>query len=334
MASSHSRAAVVKAFSGNAVVTVVKTAAWLLSGSGAMLSETIHSLVDTLNQGLLLIGQSRAVREPTERHPYGFGIEANFWGLLAAIGILVFGGGLSIQHGLHALEHPTMPTQIPWVLAVLGVSFVIEFWILVTVVRAMAHDRGDRTWRDHLSRQPPGTMTVLLEDLAAVSGILVAAGVIWLCQLTGNGVYDAVGQLLIGGMLVLVGVVLVWRSRGMLIGQAIPGDELRKIRIFLEDQDGVARVTNLKTRQLGSHQFRLKAEVVFRGGHLAERFIAEVAGTLAEASEDGERNAVLGRYADRLFEEQAKYVDRLEDEIREAFPGATYIDIEPHLRDF
>ncbi|MCA9641082.1 MAG: cation transporter, partial [Myxococcales bacterium] len=118
MAHSNSRAAVVRAILGNALVTLAKAAAWLVTGSGAMLAETFHSLVDTLNQGLLLIGQKRSLLAPTRRHPFGFGPEASFWGLLAAIGILVFGGGLSIQHGLHGLVHPEVPRNLEWALGV------------------------------------------------------------------------------------------------------------------------------------------------------------------------------------------------------------------------
>lgn len=331
MAHSDSRAAIVRAIAANAFITVGKAGAWLVTGSGAMLAETIHSFVDTLNQGLLLIGERRSLLEPTERHPFGFGPEASFWGLLAAIGILVFGGGLAIQHGLHALSNPEVPENLIWAIGVLGAATLLEGGVLLSVLRDLARSRGKTSWREHLAVQPPGITTVLMEDFAAVLGSLVAMGAIAACHFTGDGIYDAIAQLVIGGMLALVGLLLIWRNRGMLIGQAIPEAKLTHLRVFLEDLDGIERVTNLKTRQLSAHTFTLKAEVVFNGGELAGRLIPKFRDRFGELSEHPEQ---LGRFADQLMHEQAKLVDRYQEEIREHFPGATYIALEPHLRDF
>lgn len=329
MAHSDSRAAVIKAIAGNGLVTLAKGAAWLITGSGAMLAETIHSLVDTLNQGLLLIGQKRSLRKPTERHPFGFGSEASFWGLLAAIGILIFGGGISIQHGMHSLAHPELPSNLYWALGVLALSTLIELAVLFSIVKALAKSRGRKTWRAHISAQGPGVMTVLLEDLAAVLGCVLAAIALIICHLTQDGIWDAIAQLVIGTMLTVVGLYLVWRNRGMLIGQAIRPAELMRLRIFLEDLDGIDRVTNLKTRQLSANTFVVKAEVVFSGGEIAQRLIGELKDGVHGSSAEN-----LGRFADRLMIEQAKLVDHFEDEIREHFPGALHIALEPHLRDF
>lgn len=331
MAHSDSRSAIVLAIAANAFITVGKAGAWLVTGSGAMLAETIHSFVDTLNQGLLLIGERRSLLAPTPRHPFGFGPEASFWGLLAAIGILVFGGGLSIQHGVHALGHPEVPENLIWALGVLGVSTIIEGAVFLSVLRGVARSRGQATWKAHLAVQPPGIVTVLLEDLAAVLGCIVALIALAACHYTGNGIYDAIAQLVIGGMLTLVGLHLVWRNRGMLVGQAIPDSQLTLLRTFLEDLDGIERVTNLKTRQLSAHTFTVKVEVVFNGGELAQRLIPEFKERFDESDNRPEQ---LGRFADKLMLIQAQIVDRYEDEIRAEFPGATHIALEPHLRDF
>ena len=334
MADPSSRAAIVRAIAGNAFVTLAKTAAWLVTGSGAMLAESIHSLVDTLNQGLLLIGHRRSLLAPTRRHPYGFGPEASFFGLLAAIGILVFGGGLSIQHGLHGLEHPELPDHIGLALGVLAFSTIVEAWVLWTVFRDLKRTRGKRTWGRHLRAQASGTMTVLLEDAAAVLGCLIAAAALLVCRATGDGVYDAIAQLVIGIMLAAVGLFLIWRNRGMLIGQSVPEEELGPIRTFLEDLHGIDRITNLKTRQLGAHKFTLKAEVVFSGGELAQRLMRNHIDAVRAAESTSQAAEALGRFADRLMEEQAIYVDKIERDIRIAFPKVVDIDLEPHLRDF
>jgi zinc transporter 9 len=333
MADVHAKSAVIKAIVGNAFVTMTKAIAAVFSGSGAMYAETIHSLVDTLNQGLLLIGVKRSSRAATGRHPYGFGPEAAFWGLLAAIGILAFGGGLSIQHGIHSLEHPQVPEQIGLVFAVLAVATVIEGLVLASVLRSVARTRGDDRWSEHLKVQSPGTITVILEDAAAVLGCLIAALAVGLCVATGDGIYDAVAQLFIGAMLAAVGVYLIWRNRGALIGQSLPEKKLMKLRIFLEDIDGIDRIHDLKTRQLTAHTFSMKAEVVFSGGELAQRLMHLYVEKVQAATDEDESAEVLGRFAEALIQEQAKHVDRMELEILDKFPGAVHIDLEPHLRD-
>ena len=148
--SQHSKSAIVMAIVGNAVVTLAKGISALVSGSGTMVAETIHSLVDTLNQGLLLIGHQRSLLPPTRRHPYGYGPEANFWGLLAATGILIFGGGLAVQHGIHGILHPVMPDHLGWALGVLLVSALIEVAVLITVLRQVGREREGQPWGRHL----------------------------------------------------------------------------------------------------------------------------------------------------------------------------------------
>ncbi len=131
-------------------------------------------------------------------------------------------------------------------------------------------------------------------------------------------------------MLAAVGLHLVWRNRGMLGGQALRKKKLTRLQVFLEDLDGIDRVTNLKTRQLSAHTFSLKAELIFSGGMLAQRLIPEFKDRFNDPAHNAEQ---LGRFADELMFEQAKLVDRLEDKIREQFPGAVHIALEPHLRD-
>jgi len=333
MAADHSKSAIMKAIVGNAFITVVKFIAWAVSGSGSMLSETIHSLVDTLNQGLLLIGDTRSLMKPTPKHPFGFGMEANYWGLLAAMGILAFGGGLSIEHGIASLSDSHMATHLEWALGVLVLSVLVEGWVLVSVLKNVASTRGDSGWWRHLKNQSSGTMTVLLEDLAAVVGCVVAGIAIGLCVVTGEPVYDAIGQIVIGGILVSVGMVLLWRGRSMLIGESISSDKMRTVRIFMEDQEGIDRVTNLKTRQLSPYSFSLKAEIVFSGGFLASRLMEEYGDLFTACDDPRETRALVGRYSDELFDLQAIRIDQIEAELREAFPGVMYIDLEPHLRE-
>lgn len=333
MAHSTSKTAIVLAITGNAIVTVTKAIAWLVSGSGSMFSETMHSVADTLNQCMLLVGHRRSVLPPTIDYPYGFGPEANFWGLLAAIGILVIGGGLSLFHGIESLSHPAVPTNLPLVFAVLAIAFAVELLILVKIVQDLRPTKGERSWIDHIKAQGPGVVTVFFEDTAALMGAVLAAIAIGLCAITGDGIWDAVGQLVIGTMLVVVAVWLMHRNRGFLIGQSLPSERVHQIRMFLERIEGVDRITALKTRQLSAVTYTLKAELVFSGGYLAGKVLSDYLEPMAAADTHGEVAELLGRYSDRLMEVQALHVDWIEQHIQESFPGAVYIDLEPHLRD-
>jgi zinc transporter 9 len=332
MAASGSKGTIVLAIGGNAVITLGKAVAALLSGSGVMWAETVHSAVDTLNQGLLLVGHERSLRAPTRKYPYGFAIEANFWGLLAAIGILFLGGGMAIYHGLHSLIDPHVPDHIGWLLGVLGFAAAVDGWVLMKVATQLVRTRGARTWRKHFRRQSASTVTVLLEDAAAVLGCIIAALAVGLCAHLQSGMPDAIAQLAIGAMLALVGLYLIYRNWTVLIGQALPKDEVDRLRIFLADLDGIERVVNVVTRRLAPHAFTLAAEVEFSGGELAGRLIREHGPRVLTAEDDAAAAEVLGRFADQLFVQQARLVDRLEAEIVEAFPEAVYISLEPDLR--
>ncbi len=330
MANPNSKAAVIMAISGNAVITVAKGTAAFFSGSGAMLAECIHSAVDTLNQCLLLIGHQRSLSKPTARFPYGFGPEASFWGLLAAIGVLIFGGALTIQHGIHALSHPEVPGHFWLSVGVLTFAALLEAWITWAVLMALKPTKGDKGWWEHIKTQDPGTITVVLEDSAAVIGCLLALTAIILCHATGDGIYDAIAQLFIGTMLALVGLYLIWKNRGLLIGQAIAKEKVDAIQQFIADFDCVDQVVNVKSRQLSAHHYRIKAEIVLSGGEIAEGTIPKYAQRVIDAQDEAAANEILGRYANALFIEQAKYIDKIEQEVRERFPGAVFIDLEPH----
>jgi cation diffusion facilitator family transporter len=338
MAGNDSKSAVILAIAGNAIITVGKGTAAVLSGSGALIAETVHSFVDTLNQCLLLVGYNRSRLAPTRKHPFGYGIEANFWGLLAAIGILVFGGGISTWHGIEALlhshEHDASDiVKFLWVLVgVLIFSALVESYVLYSVIRGLAKTRGDKSWVSHVRSQPSETVTVLFEDAAAVLGCVIAFAAVMLCYITNNAIYDAIAQLIIGAMLTLVGLYLIVVNRGMLVGQAVNDKLHNKIFQHLMDLEGIDRVTSLRTRQISAHHFAMKAEIVFSGGELAGPLMREQLEFAAKAETDQEHAEMLGRYADALFIQQARYVDTLEERIRDEFPNAVYIDLEPHLR--
>lgn len=326
--------AVVRALAGNAIITIAKFLAASVSGSGALRAEAVHSLVDTVNQGFLWIGDRASARQPSERFQYGYGAEANFWGLLAAIGVLLFGGVQTLRHGLTSFAHPHVPSDPWWVFSVLGFAVLVELWVLLSVLGSLARTRGQRSWVSHLRCAGPGTLAVILEDSAAVLGSLLAAVAVALSIVTQDGRWDSGCQLIIGGMLVGVALFLILRNRASLLGEAIAPETQRELHAFLEDFPSVDRVTALKTRQMTARTFRVKAELVFSGGHIAQGLMPSYAVKAAAATERNDVAHVLGNFADELLLEQARQVDTLERLVRERFPGARYIDLEPHVRDF
>ncbi|MHC4994511.1 MAG: cation diffusion facilitator family transporter, partial [Planctomycetota bacterium] len=257
MADPNSKTAVIMAIIGNGLITIAKGVATAMSGSGAMLAETIHSLIDTLNQCLMLLGQRRSVKPANDMFPYGFGPENNFWCLLASIGVFIFGGGMTIQHGVHALKEPHMPGHIKLIMIVLVIATIIDSFVTGSVLKSLAKTRGDRPWMTHIKKQNATTIAVLLEDSAAVLGCLLAMGAVGLCVATDNPIWDAIAQILIGLMLALVGLILIRINWAMLIGKSVDKERRDEIIGFLNGLNGIDHVTNLKTRQLTNETFML-----------------------------------------------------------------------------
>lgn len=333
MAAAGSSRAVITAIIGNLIVTLAKAGAAAVSGSGAMIAESVHSLVDTLNQCLLLVGHRRSLYQPTPRFPYGFGAEVSFWGLLAAIGISALGGGLTILHAIHALQHPTVPSNVGWVYLVLGFSTLVEGAVLVSVIRGILRSKGSMSFWRYTKSQGAGTITVLLEDSAAIAGCILAGIAVYFSVLTQNGIYDALLQLIIGIMLTFVGLYLVWYNRGALLGEAMPEEVVQQLSVFIADFPAIDRVTDIKTRQLAAGRFTLKAEVVFSGGEIAGAVMPQYLDRIVAAGSKQKAAELLGRYSEKLFVRQAELVDQYEADIAKRFPGAVHIDLEPHRRE-
>ncbi|MEE8467163.1 MAG: cation diffusion facilitator family transporter, partial [Planctomycetota bacterium] len=261
-----SQTAVSLAVLGNAFLTVIKFVAFAFSGSGAMLSEAVHSLADTGNQALLFVGIRRSERPADATFHYGFGAERFFFALMSAVGIFVLGCGVTVYHGVHTLLHPPQLT-IGWmVYAVLGLSLVVDglvLWKAVGVVRAQ---QGERGFFEHLRRSSDPTLAaVLLEDSVACIGVLVAAIGIGCATLTGSSVPDAIATLIIGGMMGFIAIWLGYKNRSLILGPAIPSDVERDVLEYLRAQPSVERVHDVKTRVVGADRFRFKAEVDWNG---------------------------------------------------------------------
>lgn len=263
---------------GNGLIAITKFVAAGLTGSSAMLTEGIHSLVDTGNGGLLLLGLHRAKRPADDAHPFGYGKEVYFWTLLVAMLIFAGGGGVSLYEGIRHIRHPAEPGDPTVAFIVLALAFVFEGFALTVAWREFSRARGDTpAWTAIRRGKDPTSFAVLLEDSAALAGILVAAAGIGAAHLLGIPELDGVASVVIGFILVGVAVILARETRGLLVGEAAE-DELaagiREIAVADEFVDGVDR---LLTMHVGTHAVLVNLDLRFGAGLNATDVAAAVA---------------------------------------------------------
>ncbi len=315
-----SATAVYTAIVVNGLITVAKGVGFMFTGSGAMLAETVHSAADVGNQTLLAVGMKSAERPATVDHPDGFGRDAFVWALMSAVGIFFLGCGLSIMHGVEALlaheAHAFEGGDIA--IGVLVLSTVLETYSLGVAVRgAMAHarSRGLGFWKHVRTSEDPFEVAVLLEDAAAVSGVLIALASIALAESTGSANWDAYGTLAIGVLLGWVALALIVRTRHLLVGARAGVGTCLAVDAALEGHPAVMRVVSRAVLVEGPSTYSARAKVVFDGGYIATR-----AGV----------DPVLGA---RVVAALGDEIDGIEDRVRSAVPTMGRIRIEPASPD-
>lgn len=262
------------ALGANFAIFLAKAFAAVVTGSGAMAAEAVHSLADCGNQGLLLIGMRAAKAPPTPDHPLGQGKAIYFWSFLVALLLFSVGGAFSIYEGLHKLSAPE-PLKWPWLaIGVLAFGIVAESVSMWGCLREVAKARGGRSlWRWFRESRQSELIVIFGEDLAALLGLVFALLAVWLTLITGNPVFDAIGTLAIGVLLVVVAVFVAVEVKALLIGQSVEPALKADIQRFLEARPEIARVFNLITLQLGNDvMVAVKAEI---RGDLAMRNAVE-----------------------------------------------------------
>ncbi len=266
--SGHSSGLVlIGAIAANLGIAVSKFVAAAITGSSSMLSEGIHSLVDTGNGALLLLGEKRSRRPADDEHPFGHGKELYFWSLVVAITIFGIGGGMAVYEGIEHIVHPRAIENVGWNYAVLLVAILFEggSWFLAfRAFRAQAAGKG--TWQALQSSKDPSVYTVLLEDSAAIAGLVVALCGVTLGHLFGWTLADGVASIVIGLLLAAVAVFLAIESRGLLVGEAMDREAVQSIRAIAADDPDVETVLPPLTMQLSPSEVLLNLEVRFRAG--------------------------------------------------------------------
>ena len=233
-----------------------------------MLAEAIHSMVDTGNEVLLLIGMRKSQRPPDAQHPFGYGKEIYFWSLLVAISIFAIGGGMSIREGYEHLRHPVELGSPKLSLWVLGIAFVFEFASFIVGYREVkARLREGEGLLGYVKRsKDPATFTVVLEDLAALAGLVIAFVAVSLGHVLKNPYFDGGASVLIGILLIGVAFLLTVETKGLLVGESADPTRVEKIKRSVLADPMVLSVGELLTMQLGPHDVLVNIEVNFRQG--------------------------------------------------------------------
>ncbi|MDF3011391.1 MAG: cation efflux family transporter [Burkholderiales bacterium] len=237
----------------NLAIAVAKTAAAIATGSSAMLAESIHSYADSGNQGLLLWGLRRARRPPTPDYPLGYGKAVFFWSFIVALVLFSLGGLFSVYEGWHKLAHPE-PLAYPWVaVGILVFALAAE----AVSLRACLHEvnkvrNGRSLWRWFRESRQSELVVVLGEDLAALFGLLLALVAVVITMLSGDPMWDALGSMSIGAVLIIVAIGIAIEIKGLLIGQSADPEVESRIRDFLQRQEGIEQVFKIITLQLGT----------------------------------------------------------------------------------
>jgi cation diffusion facilitator family transporter len=247
-----SRKAIYAALIGNTLIAVTKFVAAGITGSAAMLSEGIHSLVDTGNQGLLLLGLKRASRPPSPGFPFGHGKEVYFWSFVVAILIFALGAGISLYQGWHHIQHPEPLTSVTINYIVLGLAILFEAGAFYIAFREFKNHKGELGYLEAVKRgKDPTLFVVLFEDGAAMLGLLVALAGIALADATGNPLFDGLASIFIGIILGLTAIWLAYETQGLLIGESAASWISTEIRQILLANDAVKVVNEVATLHMG-----------------------------------------------------------------------------------
>jgi cation diffusion facilitator family transporter len=280
--------AVFAALGANLGIAVTKFIAFLFTGSASILAEAVHSVADTGNEVLLLVGRGRSLRPPSDEHPFGFGRERYFYGFVVSVMLFTVGAAFSVYDGLHKILNPE-PIRSPLVaIVVLALSAVLEAFSLRTGVSEANQVRGDRNWGTFIRRtKAPELPVVLLEDLAALIGLGFAFTGITLAWVTGNGRWDGAGSLAIGLLLGTAAAILAVEMKSLLIGEAASAEVQQMVVAALESGPEVERVIHMRTVHISPDSILVAAKIAVRATDTAAQVAAGI-----DAAEQRVRAAV------------------------------------------
>jgi len=293
--------AIVAALAANLGIAATKFVAWLLTGSSSMLAEAIHSVADSGNQALLLLGGKRATRKATPEHPFGYGRERYVYAFIVSIVLFSVGGLFALYEGYHKIQEREAIHEWQWVpIVVLVIAIGLEGYSFRTAIIESNHTRGTTTWVNFVRRaKAPELPVVLLEDAGALIGLVLALFGVVLTLLTGNGVWDGIGTAAIGLLLVIIAIVLAIETKSLLLGEGATPEDVRTIERAILAGPGIERIIHMKTLHLGPEELLVAAKIAVPRTERAD--------------------------------EVAQHIDETELRIRQALPIARVIYLEPDI---
>ncbi|MDQ3528782.1 MAG: cation diffusion facilitator family transporter [Actinomycetota bacterium] len=296
----HGTKAVVVALCANLAIAVAKFVGFLLTGASSMLAESVHSVADSGNQGLLLFGGKRARRAATVEHPFGYARTRYFWSFVVAVVLFALGSLFSLFEGVHKLAHPEPLRSLTIAVIILCVAIALEGYAFTTAVGQANHTRGMQSWWGFIRHsKSPELPVILLEDFGALVGLVLALVGLGLATLTGQPAWDAYATLAIGTLLGVIAIVLAVEMKSLLIGEAASTRDLEQIRAAITGTPNVADLIHVKTQHLGPDELLVAAKV---------RLDPSLS-----------------------FNEVVATIDAAERTVRETVPAATVMYIEPDI---
>ncbi|MGK5640122.1 cation diffusion facilitator family transporter [Streptomyces sp. URMC 126] len=257
--------AIVAALGANLAIAVAKFVAFAFSGSSSMLAEGVHSVADSGNQALLLIGGKKAKKAASEEHPFGYGRERYVYGFLVAIVLFTIGGVFALYEGYEKIKNPHELDNWYWPVGVLVFAVIAEGFSFRTAVAESNELRGRQSWKQFVrTAKAPELPVVLLEDFGALVGLVLALCGVGLTVATGDGVWDGIGTLCIGALLVLIALVLAAETKSLLLGEAAGPEQVARIREAAVDGATVTGVIHMRTLHLGPEELLVAAKIAVR----------------------------------------------------------------------
>ncbi|WP_026360834.1 cation diffusion facilitator family transporter [Amycolatopsis nigrescens] len=266
MSASGGTKAILAALGANAGIAVAKFAGFLVTGSSSMLAESVHSLADTSNQGLLLLGQKTSQRKATKEHPFGFGRDRYFYSFIVALMLFTLGSAFALYEGIHKVQHPEELSSPIVAVIILVVAILLETYSFYTAITESKKIKGDVSWWGFIRQsRTPELPVVLLEDAGALFGLVFALIGVGLSVITGDPVWDGVGTIMIGVLLGVIAVILIVEMKSLLIGEGATDTELQTIVRELA-AGKVNRVIHIRTQYLGPEELLVAAKLALTPG--------------------------------------------------------------------
>ena len=275
MATSGGTRAIIAAMLANAGIALAKFVAYVVTGSASMLAESIHSVADTSNQGLLLLGGKRAQRIADDRYQFGYGRERYFWSFVVAMVLLTLGALFWSYDGINNIIDPHELTSIGWAIGVLAVAIVLETLSFRTAIVEARKVKGPRGWWQYIrNSRSPELPVVLLEDAGALIGLVLALIGVGLYAITGDVLWDALGTLSIGVLLIVIASFLTVEMKSLLIGEAAQESHIEAIKSAVAANPNVVRIIDIRTQHIGPEELLVAGKIEFAGTITATQLAA------------------------------------------------------------